>query len=113
MVNGSTSESPNMPQAFQPSATIENPMNDTENDKSTPQPTSTKHCPSQLSTQEATTSISVPRTPSSTEASASDPSLIDLTEREFPDGSASAPEPECGTVTPTPAPPTEGETPSQ
>jgi hypothetical protein len=106
--------SPSMPQAFEPSTTIENPVNDTENNpKSTPQPTSTKPCLPQESTEETAPTVSVPRTPSSTEGSASNPDLIDLTEREFPDESANTPESDCGTVTPTPAPPTESETPSQ
>jgi hypothetical protein len=106
--------SPSIPPAFEPSATIEHPMNNTENDpNSTPQPTSTKPCLTQESTQETATTVSVPRTPSSTEGSASNPDLIDLTEREVPDESVNTPESECGTVTPTPSPPTEGETPSQ
>jgi len=112
--SGSTNESltPNIPQAFQPTATIENLMTDSEKlPKATPQPTSTKECPPQESTQETTASVSVPRTPSSTEGSASNPDLIDLTEREFPDETASAPD--CGTVTPSPVPPTGEETPGE
>jgi hypothetical protein len=101
-----------MPQAFQPSETPADLMNDTENKApSTPQPTSTKHCPPQESTQETTASVSEPRTPApatpSTETIPPNPDLIDLTEREFPDETAETPE--CGTVTPTPVSPTEGD----
>ena len=114
--SGSTGSSPtsSVPQALAPSATAEYPVDHIENNPpSTPQPTSTKPCRLQESTQETATTVSVPRTPSSSEGSASNPNLIDLTEREISDESASAPGSECETVTPTPGPHAEGETPSQ